>query len=548
MAHHDLQESTNELIFRRHPTIADISAVYAAISLQEKAITSIDSEIEALMRDVRRLAHQKSQHYGRIRHLKSLISLATRIPAEMLAIIFEHAASDWARAPLVVSHVCSAWRAAASVPGVWSHIYVNCESRDPYGRTRFWLERAQEASLYIILETKVLGSWLEQVMDLLLDHAAQWRSLTINTLFSHQVNYIISRCNRPTPDLRRVDIRTDLIHQDDDDHLVGFREAFGAAPHLSTVHLSRELSPSTDIIPENITSLYLHLPAWSGPATLSAISVVQLLEGLPLLQQFTMEFPMYHERTFVPAPDATQIPSVPYLQSLTLVLSPNANAVLSYIHAPALRHLHLRSSGETSGQGHAMTGASLVQFMKQSSPPLELLDLHDIDLLPDDFARCFAASPSLRELRLHESEITDDVIHLFNGPTGVCPQLTRLDLRWCGLVTGRALVELVQSRLDPTEGMAGHTIAEVGVLNCSFVKENDIMDLAEMSTCRVVMRIDKDICRESAGSFASVWTRSTDEYAGWKGCCNNERYRQRLRLRHLISLATEKRPRMNLIL
>lgn len=537
----------DELTFRRDPTIADVNSVLGAISLQEKTISTIDSEIEVLMRDVRRLAHQKSQHQGRIRHLKSLITLATRIPLEMLAAIFEHAASDWARAPLVVSHVCSAWRAAASLPGVWSYVYVNCENRDPYSRTRFWLERAQEAPLYITLETKASGSWLEQVMDLLLEHIDQWRSFTINTLFSYQANYILSRCNRPTPDLRRVDIRTDLVRSGDDEgHLTGIRDAFGTAPRLSTIHLSRELSPTTDMLPKNITSLYLHLPAWSGPATLSAISVVQLLEELPLLQQFTMEFPMHHERVFVPAPDATQIATVPCLESLTLVLSPDINAVLSYIHAPALRRLHLCSSGEATGQAHAQTGASLVQFVEQSSPPLELLDLHDIDILPDDFARCFVSCSSLKELRLHESEINDDVINLFKGSTGICPQLTRLDLRWCGLVTGRALVELVKSRLNPTEGMVGDTIAEVAVLNCSFVKENDIMDLAKMTTCRVMMRPEGDICRECARFFVLMCL--SDRYTGSKGCCNNERYRQRLRLRHLISLATEKRSRMNLIL
>lgn len=492
----ELGASTSGPTFRRHPTIADINEVHEAISLQEKAILTIDNKIEGLMRDVRRLAHQKSQHQGRIRHFKSLITLATRMPMEILAIIFEHAASDWARAPLVVLQVCSAWRAAVNSPGVWSHIYVSCESWDPYGRTRFWLEKAQKVPLYITIETQAFGSSLEQVMDLLLEHADQWRSFTINTLFTRQANYILSRCNRHTPDLRRVDIRTDLLRRDDDeDHLLGFSDAFRTASRLTTVHLSRELSPEMDL-PDGITSLYLHLPEWSGPATLSAMSIVRLLEGLPCLEQLTMEFPMHHSRAFIFAPDPTLTVTVPYLESLTLVVSPDINAVLPYIYAPSLRYLYLRSSEDPIGHGHLHTGASLVHFIEQSLPPLELLDLHDIDLLPADFTRCFASSHSLKELRLHESEINDDVIRLFNGPTGLCPQLTRLDLRWCGLVTGQALVELVQSRLVTIEGSVCRPIEEVAALNCTFVKESNIMDLAEMTTCRVVIRPNDDICRE----------------------------------------------------
>jgi len=541
-------ESTDsdKLTFRRQPTVADVQAVHEAIAIQEKAISALDNEIAVLMCNVRRLTHQKSQHLARIRHCRSLITLATRIPSELLATIFEHAASDWARAPIIVSHVCSVWRAAATLPGVWSHIYINCASRDASGRTRFWLSRAQEAPLYITLEVGADISHLEQVMDSLLAHTQQWRSLTVNTLFTHQANYILSRCGQPTPELRRVDIRTDLERRDADeveDHLVGFREAFNDAPRLSTIHLARELSPTINILPGGITNLFLHLPSWSGPTTISASSIIQLLEGLPLLRHLFLAFPMFHERSFVPPPEESRHASVPFLESLNLILSPNSNGIITYIHAPALRRLQLRSSGEPLGYAHTATGTCLVNFIEQSSPPLKLLELHDIDLPPHDFPRILAGIPELEDLRLHESEIDDTVIHLLNGPVGLCPRLNQFDLRWCGQLTGRALVELVQSRA----GHAESAVTEMAVLNCSFVKENDIMDLARITTCRVIMRPHKDVCRLSSQLF--FWyTQLTQGRSGSKGCCSNERYRQRLRLRYLINISTEQRPKINLIL
>lgn len=476
----------------RRPSRADVTAINEAIAIEDKAIASLDTEIDVLMHNIRRLTHQKSEHHARIRHYKGLITLATRMPCELLATIFEVAAFDWPRCPLIVSHVCSAWRAAATLPGVWSNIYVNCDGRDPHGRTGFWLSRAQSAPLHITLEVAADGSHLERVMDLLSGYTQQWQSLTINTLFSHQANYILSRCGQPTPGLRQINIRTDLQRRDGnevEDQLVGLREAFNDAPRLSIVHLAREIS--LDILPEGITSLFLHLPSWSGPSTLAAISVIQLLEGLPLLQQFTMEFPMLHERAFIPPPEESRTANVPYLESLSLTLSPDANAVLRHIYAPALRRLLLRSSGEPMGFPHASTGTSLIHFIEQSSPPVELLELHDIDILPADFARVFSGSPSLTDLRLHESEIDDGTIHLLDGASGLCPRLRRLDLRWCGQLTGRALVEFARSRAGRVENM----ITELAVLNCSFVNENDVMDLASMTSCRVIMRAGEDICR-----------------------------------------------------
>ena len=39
-------------------------------------------------------------------------------------------------------------------------------------------------------------------------------------------------------------------------------------------------------------------------------------------------------------------------------------------------------------------------------------------------------------------------------------------------------------------------IEEVGVINCCFVLEEDVMDLARLTVCRVIMREGDDYCRE----------------------------------------------------
>ena len=81
--------------------------------------------------------------------------------------------------------------------------------------------------------------------------------------------------------------------------------------------------------------------------------------------------------------------------------------------------------------------------------------------------------------------------------------MTNISVFLVGKITGKAIVSLVASRVK--EGAPGdHTelpeaIQEVAVLNCCYVLENDVLDLARMTVCRVCLR-DDDYCRESSSS------------------------------------------------
>ena len=137
------------------------------------------------------------------------------------------------------------------------------------------------------------------------------------------------------------------------------------------------------------------------------------------------------------------------------------------------------------------------------------------------------------------------------------------------MLPGRALVDLVRSRcvvVDLPGGRLGEPIEEVGVINCAFVLEEDVMDLARMTVCRIVMRNGDDYCRKSSVDlcyhalrrcgvadltvryrFARPWVlqqrevqdavadEAHDRSGGWTGCwhpscvvvfgCSGSRYR-----------------------
>jgi hypothetical protein len=467
----------------------------------EGAVALLDEEIEGLMRNVRQLQFKKSQHQEKIKHYKGYMTLARRMPPEILASIFEECVHDgWTRTPLTASHVCSEWRKAANIPTVWSHIYVNSDAKDPIGRTRFWLGKAQGSLLSITIDVRNDILQLPGIMELLLARISNWETFTINSSLLSHSNYILSFCVHAAPQLRLINISVTQEFDDEIDgevdgrhELVGLVNSFHDASRLRILQINRNILPSHGTIPPSITDLCLTLPCYSTKARSSVTKLLHLLEGLPLLESLTVSLVRDQSREFVSAPDDSRAVSLLKLRALVLIGSSDMFGVLPHLATPSLARLHLRSSVDPLGYPDEQVGSYIVQLIQKTSPPLELFELFDIDFSLEDFSACFAGLPYLKELRLHDSQISDSIIQKLHGGGGLCPLLERLDLRWCGQVTGRALSELVKSRVHDHSGNnlsnpPSTSITGLTVINCSFVKEEDIFDLAEITVCQVVMR------------------------------------------------------------
>lgn len=478
------------------------------IRTHESAMAIIDDEICGLMRAVRQLQFKKLKHVEGIRHCKGLITLARRLPIEILASIFEMCIRDgYTRTPLVASHVCAQWRKAASLPSVWSHIYVDLDDYDPFNRTRFWLARAGDSSLRITLEIRQDQTRLLDIINILLEKRNKWGTLTINSALLANVNRTLMACTGFFPQLHtlHVSIPQELHESDENDmnmELVSLRTALQDAPKLSTVHLVRNVLPSPSILPSSITNLSLALPSYRFASISSIESVLLVLEDLHHLEKFSMVLPAGPIRAFEPVEDTTRLVSLPHLYSITLTGWRDMYNLLLHLVTPCLKFLHLRSPDDLGNVPDERTGQCLLFLLVRASPPLEELELRDADIPASYLIQCFSHLSQLKTLRLHESEISDDVLYQLYGQNGLCPFLSVLDFRWCGYFTGRTLVGLVRSRLHhpsigtPKTGTSvlPDAIAKVTVIYCSFVQIQDIADLASLTLCQVVVDLTDYCC------------------------------------------------------
>ncbi|KAI0079712.1 hypothetical protein K474DRAFT_1591654 [Panus rudis PR-1116 ss-1] len=538
-------------VFRREPTAEEVAVAESEIATHELAVSRLQSQIQTLQRQIDTLKVSQAEHRRVIGRFRGITTLARRIPSELLACIFEQCVKNgWYRAPLVVSHVCSQWREAARAPRVWSRIYVNMDDAKAIERTRFWLMMASHAPLHITLAAtwRVVPAQILDCARLLLNHASDWETLNLDTRIVQHVKLIIlciMQSHVALPKLKRIEVTTEMQFDPEldgmDGETVTSADAFSAdrAPNLTSISLRTNALPPSIKFPAHLCRLELTISDSPSSRHLRASSLLDVLESLSCLKYLSISMPLEYERPY--EDDAgMRIVELPELSALFLYGPTDINGFLTHLYAPALRRLHLRSL-EDRGYRQNPIGPSLLEFIRNTSShtsysPIEVLELYDIDLPPEHFAACFTSLPNLCELRLHESSISEATLRLLQTSGGsltyqggLCPKLTKLDLRWCGHLPGSALVALVQSRMvDHSQvKLAPSPITEVTVLNCCFVEEQDVIELSKMTQCRVVVR--------------------PSDYCYSRRCCENIRYRQRLWLRHLSSLPPEERARYRLI-
>ncbi|KAH8113310.1 hypothetical protein DFH11DRAFT_333724 [Phellopilus nigrolimitatus] len=509
-------------MYRFTPSDEDMRKAREEISMHESIIFNLDASIVGLMRQIRCIEEKKRKHALAIAKCKGVLTLANRIPGELLARTFELAvAGGWTRCPIVVSQVCSSWREAAKSPSVWSHVYIDCDKGDPVARCKLWLQMAQLSLLDVTFRTTEFLPVLDAALGAIMQHILRWRSFTLEAPTVQSANYVLGRLPDPGLQLKEVTVKLgessitvplpDVAQGQG--RLSGFGPAFGKAPNLRRVSFIADIAQSWVGLAQ-FTSLTLQLndSQFMSARPIFASEIIEVLSDSPNLQELIIIISRNDRRDFVEVSSARTV-TLSELVSLTLNLPIDFMEFIQHLRTPKLELLFLRSPDDPHGFAGNATRTALRDFIELSAPPLRVWDLYDVDISQDDFLFCFNLLPNMEELRLHGSEILDGTLESLASPVGLLPKLSVLDLRWCGHINGRVLEQVIRSRAEiDGDKHELSPITEVTVINCSIVNEKHILGIADYCMCRLKMRDMHDFCLR-------------------RGCCDNVRYRARFRSR-----------------
>ncbi|KAF9498441.1 hypothetical protein BDN71DRAFT_1443272 [Pleurotus eryngii] len=498
--------------------MADDNKAHTAISFHEAAVAAIEAQKERLVRQVTLLQSKRAYHLSAIRYYKGLITLARRLPPEVLTYIFQICIDlGYPRTPLNVSGVCSEWRKAALAPTLWSNIVVDPDSdeRSLQRRIKFRLDRSGLAPLSISLSLSRSAVFMN-VLAMLMQHTHRWSSLYLTAESSQEVDHFLGIFGRASfPLLSNIGLR--LSFTGGEVPLgVDLQEpplAFGDAPRLNRLSF-HAIIPQSGLFYESLSLLKITSLILATTPRHQDVELLRLFTCLPLLQTLILKSKI----SIVDGDIGTIAEPVhlSWLRKLDITGEIEMLNLLPFIQTETLSHLHLRAVVPVSEEEQVQGSLAdcLHSFIATQGHALEYFELHGFYLSAVHMSSYFTHLPNLVELQLHDSDISDEAIRLFSGPDACCPKLSKLDFRWCGQVTGKAMVSMVQNRLRGSHNL--HSINEVTLIHCSFVQEADVLDLAALTICRLLGKPD-DYCRGST-------------------CCQNERYRQRLQLRQMFGV------------
>ena len=414
------------------------------------------------------------------------------LPAELLAHVFVLGSEDDCMVPVVVSHVCRAWRALAlHTPSLWRRIVLD-------GRSDMWRQRivrAKACTLDIrltphpqefadITVVPILDAYtVMRCMSAVTPLIPRWRSLDIQfDAYSPQLwNAALSACcvQVHAPALQELI----LVYPGNDD-MREFALFDGSAPRLRKVTLRGIRLTWIPSLFQDLTYLdYTHHGFTRGQD--AAAEVLTMLRISSRLHELRLSFPW---RGDAHAVSAASIPLTVALARLTTlglsVEGPEIPAalltVLAHISCPALRTLRLYST-------YPFHRPSLFPRLRNVSrvlPPLPALEVLHIEhgwLDPRFVFPLLLSLPRLRHLALKGVRVTGPfLLGLMENLSArrthlsVASRLKVLEVIGCDMLNAEDVVHAF--RLRP--GWSRHGIETILIRDCSGIGPAAIGKLA----------------------------------------------------------------------
>ncbi|KZS94097.1 hypothetical protein SISNIDRAFT_453810 [Sistotremastrum niveocremeum HHB9708] len=518
---------------RSEPSTEDFLLADAEISKHTHAIRKAESRIRELQQLIGEAQREVQHHEHAIESVRSYLTLARRLPEELYTKIFEFcvAADPRPLLPLKLAHVCASWRhAALNSPTLWTRIRVDASKNRRPEYIRHFATHARQMPLYISLTVWRDETAVDDITAALLPYWSQCKSFALDVLSFNCFRCLINTFNLPAPLLNDVDLHvgsavTTIDEGDDIPRIFDLPVLLPNCGNISLIKLSVPAMITPECIPETLRGLHITLDQPDG-IPFSASAVLAILEERQNLRAFSM----HTDARVTSLPNDATV-NAENLEYLDLEMDPTLFAFLENLIAPKLSHLHLHNRVQLAF-GHAETPTSRVlrSLIERSNVAMRSLFIHDCDLNQPTARFICENSPFLETLYLHDTDVDDAFLWDLakrdgSGRLTMCPSLKKLELRWASRVSGRALVDFVRARNGPVYPPFAdeEKIEEIVVISCPFVGDQDVIDIASMTKCRLSSR-PGDACRKS------------------DGCCANAQYKMRFRFNHAEALRNRRYP------
>jgi hypothetical protein len=413
----------------------------------------------------------------------------SRLPAELLAQVFEHCLSGDAflvpvssQAPLLLAHTCSRWRAVAlSTPSLWSTLQIIY--KDPtldVPMTSDWLQRSGSLPLSISISIDFNEQPAQEILDVICAHSLRWSHVR----FEFRGLYC-----PPMYSLVLAENNTPLLHAFEFDA----RDISSAniTPIISLLNSAPELREVTWVDDLADTQRLMELPL----SRLTLLSITMSHGTLDYLELLDKCYNLEHVRITRPRPGDTRPPREPLVLSklTSLNIAYDLTAILDSLVLPALKHVRIHTEGQTcrdtrrsiNAGGETSEGAgsgtwspvSFLSLIERSSCTIESLWL-DGPMTETCLAECLEmTTSSLLKLTVSGVNVTDKLLScLTSSPSApiytstpsnhppsnsgpLCPLLREISLNTRISSSPGILLQMVESRLIPNSGCGGETLS-----------------------------------------------------------------------------------------
>ncbi|KAG1898136.1 uncharacterized protein F5891DRAFT_955973 [Suillus fuscotomentosus] len=440
----------------------------------------------------------------------------TSLPSELLIEIFSTCSltGDW-HIPLTLSKVCRLWRdLIVSAPCIWQTIVV-LESRRTMSSIRtqaeLWVARSSPLPFNVVLKLTDFERLLP-IMSCFLPNIARWMRCTI-TYDGRNFETSLSDLTLSSP--RRILHHLDILLKtpfedvagDDEDDVIFFSCGSATYRHISMRVATTKLPHTEMVNPLLFTSLDISEAAFEY--SVRSPDLLRFLAHCPNLEHLYFHGLSNDEGTLnAPLPSI----ALPRLHTLLLDQVCNQRSILSHLHLPALRELHLRhinvdyslepyyvsEEGDSDDEFHDFsqsphsdlhTGMGIRKLLSRSHPPLEILDMDLSDMRTKDFRWVFDKLSDLKQFSIVGSDMSDSVVALFmpfvvedgdgERMSVRLPRLSVLKMYSCQQLSGDALVKALSARVHYTDhATPDATLTTVVISSCNDFTAGNAQELS----------------------------------------------------------------------